>query len=209
MFDLFAVFILLQIALAFILCFFGYRHIRLLVSAYAFIAGFLASYFLLSSIGLSAVTKNIIYILVGLFVSGLTYMLYKIAMFAAGAGLGFSAGVILCYSFEIPLFSTVGLIILFALGFAAGALSISYKKILLILSTSICGALLLSLHGGYLITVFSQIGFSVFSLNQSLQTTFTQLHLFFSHSISYLLGATLLLSIAGIIVQFKKSGRKK
>lgn len=151
MFDLFAVYMLIQIILAFMLCFFGYRHLRLLLSIYAFMAGFLGCYFLTVSLSLTLLLKNILCVFAGLLTSGLTYALYKLAMFAAGAGLGLAIGVVLCYSFSIPIFGTVGLIILLALGLAAGALSIGYKRLVLILSTSACGALLLSLHGGYLI----------------------------------------------------------
>ena len=209
MFDLFAVYMLIQIILAFMLCFFGYRHLRLLLSIYAFMAGFLGCYFLTASLSLTLLLKNILCVFAGLLTSGLTYALYKLAMFAAGAGLGLAIGVVLCYSFSIPIFGTVGLIILLALGLAAGALSIGYKRLVLILSTSACGALLLSLHGGYLIDRFAQAGFDVLSIQQPLRSTFAALQTFFTASLPYILGATLILAIAGMVLQFKKGGHKK
>ena len=142
MFDLTAGYLLLQIVLAFFLCFFGYQHIRTLLSIYAFLAGFFGAYFLLLPLPLSVLLLNILCILAGLLCSGLTYALYRLAMFAAGAGLGLAVGLILCHSFGIPPFGTVGLVLLGALALAAGALSIGYKRILLVLSTACCGALL-------------------------------------------------------------------
>lgn len=209
MFDFFAVYMLIQVVLAFMLCFFGYRHLRLLLSIYAFMAGFLGCYLLIASLSLTVLLKNILCIVAGLLISGLTYVFYKIAMFAAGAGLGLTAGVILCYSFSIPIFGTIGLVILLALGLAAGALSIGYKRLILILSTSICGALLLSLHGGYLIDRFAHVGFGLLTIQQPLHSTFLALQTFFSTSLPYILGATLILAIAGMVLQFKKGGRRK
>ena len=209
MFDLTAGYLLLQIVLAFFLCFFGYRHIRTLLSIYAFLAGFFGAYFLLLPLPLSVLLRNILCILAGLLCSGLTYALYRLAMFAAGAGLGLAVGLILCHSFGIPPFGTVGLVLLGALPLAAGALSIGYKRILLVLSTACCGALLLSLHGGYFIGYFSKIGFTVFTLHQPLRHTLSGLSDFFAGAFPYLLGASLLLSLAGVLLQFHKSGRKK
>lgn len=204
MFDLFIIFILAQIVLAFMLCFFGYKNIRLLISIYAFMAGFLVCYALVIKLPISALWRNILSTVAGLLLSGLTYTLYRIAMFAAGAGLGLAVGFILCHSFGIPPFGTVGLVLLIALALAAGALSIGYKRLVLILSTSACGAMLLSINGGYLIDRFAHIGFDVLTIQRPLLDTISTLDAFFNSSLIYIIGATIILGIAGMVLQFKR-----
>ena len=129
------IYFLLQLILSFVLCFFGYSQIRTLISAYGFIAGFAVCYSLLMSTTLPALAIYVISFLAGSTISGAAYFLYRLAMFAAGAGLGIAAGAIISTALGLDLLSTLSLIIMAGLGVAAGALSIGYKRLVIILST--------------------------------------------------------------------------
>ncbi len=203
------IYFILQLIFSFILCFFGYKYIRTLISVYGFIVGFLCCFTLLRPAGLSTFLLYLLSFLAGSTVSGVMYFLYNVAMFITGAGLGIAAGVIICTALNLDLFSTVGLIITASLAIAAGLLSLGYKRLLLILSTACCGALLLSLHGGYLLFNFIHAsGPSVWDFASAPGLGQTLLG-FFHQYMLYVLGATGILGTAGLITQFKKTGKHK
>ena len=203
------IYFLLQLILSFVLCFFGYSQIRTLISAYGFIAGFAVCYSLLLSTTLPALAIYVISFLAGSTVSGAAYFLYRLAMFAAGAGLGIAAGAIISTALGLDLLSTLSLIIMAGLGVAAGALSIGYKRLVIILSTAVCGALMLSVHGGYMIYQYGKLGKAILKSTTSFSALGTDLLAFFHNNPTYLLGAAAVLAVAGLITQFKKTGKEK
>jgi len=198
------VYFLAQVLLSFAFCFFGYRHIRTLLSAYGFIAGFIAAYTLLMmKTSLESWAVLLLGVFGGAIVAGVSYFLYRTAMFLAGSGLGILAGFVLCSLMGVKPLDTLGLVIIGALAVAAGLLSIGYKKVILIASTAFGGATLLCLHAGYIIYMAGSKGLSGIA-SRLFPDLFHDMAAFFTAYRFYVFAAIIVFTAAGLLVQIKK-----
>ena len=81
--------LLLVVALCVTLCFFGYRHIRLLFTCMGVLFGGYYTYSLLMEYAsLSQTTAIIIALIVGLLLGGLSYFIYNFGIFLTGTAFG-------------------------------------------------------------------------------------------------------------------------
>ncbi|MGI6665463.1 MAG: DUF4203 domain-containing protein [Christensenellaceae bacterium] len=198
---------LIQIIIACLLCFFGYRYMRFLFSAYGFMLGiFLCT--LLVPASLIVPLQILIYALSGALFGYLFYLLYNVSVFVSGAGLGLVLGLYLSFLLNLQPFSLYFFIVIAALSITLGALMLVYKKIVLIIATAATGAFQLVLYGGYLLFhLFAPTGqYPLPTTSVDHHTAFTG---FFEANLLLLLIAILVFFLLGFFVQRKKYGKGK
>lgn len=202
--------VLVQIILGIILCFFGYRYLRRIIIIYGALAGGLITYLLLSMFtGLSTLASIMISIVVGLGIGFLTYFFFVVGIFFTGAGFGFMLSVLLLSALGVNTDGTLSIVIQVLAAISCGALTVVYKRILLVISTAFQGAAGLSLYGGALL--FSKLADQTFAGNfiSAVARLRTCIDQFAAKNVLLLLASTLVLCIAGLLVQFVKTAPKK
>ena len=202
------IFIAAEAVLAIILCFFGYKTRRILVAIYSFMAAFYIIYpFFSGKTDLPSLMTIIICAGIALICSCIITAVYNIAMFVSGGGIGFVAGIFLCFYFSIEITSVAGLVIIAALTLASSSLSVAYKKPLCVLSSSVLGAFIVSILSVYTYTVINlssgSLADSVINIENAPSVILnTAIPMF-----DYVLIGTTALGLIGALIQF--SPRKK
>lgn len=197
-------FLILVSLLCVTLCFFGYRHIRLLFTGIGLLFGGYYTYtLLLKYASLSQTTSIIIAVLVGLLLGGLAYFIYNFGIFLTGAAFGICVAILIMNLAGVPVDSSLPTVIIVVLALCAGFLTLAYRRVFIVLSTAFTGAVGLSLYGG----------FTALSLNWILQEgTFAalsgKLAAFHETNHTTLNVVMAVLIVAGIVVQFV-TGKKK
>ena len=201
-------FFIVNLFLAFILCFFGYRYVRKLIMAYGFLFGFLAAFLLLAPVaGLSTVLALVFSILIGV---GVCLLLYHVGIFLMGASFGALIGWAILVLFGGSVTTTFGIIFICVFAVALGSLTIVYRRAFLIFSTSFNGASSLALYGGYFFLHLSSIfSAQAGTASQTLRSLTRAVTAFQQTHAQWLLLATLVLAILGILIQFTKTAPRK
>ncbi len=114
-------FLILVSLLCVTLCFFGYRHIRLLFTGIGLLFGGYYTYTLLLKYAtLSQTTSIIIAVLVGLLLGGLAYFIYNFGIFLTGAAFGICVAIMIMNLVGVPVDSTLPTVIIVVLAVCAG-----------------------------------------------------------------------------------------
>jgi len=167
--DLFFVwlFIIAQVVIALVYCFWGYRYFRVIIALYVFIFVFPIAYSTIS--GFTSISQPVA-ILISLAVSGLAALLawfiYKLAIFLCGG----IAGILVAFW----LYNTLGssyLVLCVILGIVLfillGALAIKFQKAIVIFISAVTGAFNLVTYGLFLFMNASLIsGYSILKLDE-------------------------------------------
>ena len=199
-------FLILVVALCVTLCFFGYRHIRLLFTLMGVLFGGYYTYSLLVKYAaLSQTTTIIIAVVAGILLGGLSYFIYNFGIFLTGAAFGICFAIMIMTLVGVRVDTTLPTILIVVLAVCAGFLTLAYRKVFIILSTAFTGAVVLVLYGGY----------TIMEVNWTLSGgTFAalggQVGAFYDAYHATLLIAMAAFLLSGLIVQFAtgKKGRK-
>lgn len=203
-------YMVIEIALAVLFCFFGYRFIRKIVAAYGFIFGSMIAYILLAPIaGLDTILAIILSLVIGVIVGMLAYFLYHVGIFLSGANFGFIVATFILLLFNLQPEGFLPIAILVAFAVCGGVLTIIYRRLFIIISTSVSGAS----------TIASYICALIFSPDSILAKgaegldRFQRLlengsYQFYQSYGTWMLLFIIIFSVAGIIVQFKKTAPK-
>jgi len=191
---------LAHIAIAVIYCFWGYRHFRTLISIYVFLFVFPSMLSLISGrAGVSDTMAMIISLVIAIAATALTWIIYKVAIFAGGGFLGLSIASFLFESLNNIVLTVVISIILFIL---LGILALKFRRVIIILSSAIIGAFSLFVYGYYLVFSFGSISSMPFTEAAKLPLSFQSVI-----GTNYLLYLVpIILAIIGIVVQSRSSG---
>ena len=101
-------FLVLTSVLCITLCFFGYRHIRLLFTCMGVLfGGYYAYSLLLQYAHLSQTTAIIAAVIIGIILGSLSYFIYNFGIFLTGAIFGICVAIMLMTLFGIPISSTL------------------------------------------------------------------------------------------------------
>ncbi len=199
-------FLILVVALCVTLCFFGYRHIRLLFTCMGVLFGGYYTYSLLAKYAsLSQSTAILIAVIVGVLLGGLSYFIYNFGIFLTGAAFGICVAIMIMTLVGVPVDTTLPTILIVVLAICAGFLTLAYRKVFIILSTAFTGAVGLVLYGGYTVMHFDwALSGGTFAALGGQVGAFYEAH----HTTLLIAMAAFLLS--GLIVQFVtgKKGRK-
>lgn len=140
MFNFFtAIYVILELILGVMLCFFGVRFIRKIIMFAGAFAGFFIALIIaapLAGVGLGLVIALVAAMVVG----ALAYFFYMIGIYIMGISAGVSVATILCSLIGIPQDGTLGIVIMVVFGIAALILVIKFRRVFVAISTSICGA---------------------------------------------------------------------
>lgn len=200
-------FLVLTSVLCITLCFFGYRHIRLLFTCMGVLfGGYYAYCLLLQYAHLSQTTAIIAAVIIGIILGSLSYFIYNFGIFLTGAIFGICVAIMIMTLFGIPISSTLPTVIIIVLAVCAGFLTLAYRRVCIILSTAFTGAVGLVLYGGYTIMNFDWIlsGGTLAALGGKVSA-------FYGTYRTTLIVAMAAFLFSGLIVQFVagKKGRRK
>jgi hypothetical protein len=197
--DLFFVwlFIIAQIVIALVYCFWGYRYFRVIISLYVFIFVFPLAFSTIS--GFTSISQPVA-ILISLAVSALAgllaWFIYKLAIFLCGG----IAGVLLAfwlYSILGSSYLALCVILGIALFILLGALAIKFQKVIVVLVSSVIGAFNLVTYALFLFINTSLIaGFSILRLDQITNTVSNSYH-----AEALWIVPSIIIAISGILVQ--------
>lgn len=197
------------IALGILLCFWGYKLLRILIGALSLFVGFYAAHnFLTTSqwitTPLSDSTILVFSIIAALILCVLCFFIYKVGLFFFGAYIGFSiASAIL--SFLTPELSYLTLLIIKAIaGLLFGFVVLTMRKPLLIILTSFCGSLIMCTFMGYL--VFFKFQLTTLNFNF---LDFSPIGAFMEQNIWWLIVSTTIFGLIGLLAQSKLTGSKQ
>lgn len=192
-----------HVAISILYCFFGYKHFRVLISAYAFLAIFPITFAWLSDMGsLSDTAVILISAGIACLVTALTWAIYKISLFICGGMLG--AG-IASMIFQAGLPDVAAIVLTIALFIVFGILTMKFRKVLIILSSSLIGGFSLFVYGYYILFNFAKIATLEFAEAAKLSMTFTDI----IGSNYWLYIIPIVISILGIVAQAKGKGPKR
>jgi hypothetical protein len=190
-------FLIAQIVIALVYCFWGYRYFRIIISLYVFIFVFPIAFSTIS--GFTSISQPIA-ILISLAISALaallTWFIYKLAIFLCGG----IAGVLVAFwlygllgSNYLVLCVILGIVLFILLG----SLAIKFQKAVIILISSVTGAFNLVTYGLFLLMNTSLIaGFSILKLDQITNTVSNSYH-----AEAMWIVPSIIIAIAGILVQ--------
>lgn len=204
--DLFFVwlFILAQIGIALVYCFWGYRFFRVIMALYVFIFVYPFAYSLLSqftSIGQTAAI--LISVVLSLLAGLLVWKIYRFAVFMCGA----LAGVMIAYAVYQSMGSdyiVLCVILGIALFILLGLLALKFQKAIIIFVTAFVGAFNLVTYTLFLIMKSSVVsGFSmsdIDSITATINASYHQETLWILPSVA--------VAVIGILVQAFKTAKK-
>jgi hypothetical protein len=196
-------FILAQIGIALVYCFWGYRYFRLIMTLYVFIFVYPLAYSFLTGFSMSQPVAILISVVLALLAGLITWKIYKFAVFMCGG----IAGILIAWGIYQSLGSSyMGLciilgIVLFVL---LGCLALKFQKAVVIFISSLTGAFNLVTYGIFLITQASVVGtFSMTNMDtitNTINASYQPLPLWIVPSV--------IIAIAGILVQALKTAKK-
>ncbi len=197
--DLFFVwlFIIAQIVIALVYCFWGYRYFRVIISLYVFIFVFPLAFSTISgNTSISQPVAILISLAISVLAALLAWFIYKLAIFLCG-GL---AGILIAFwlygvlgSNYLALCIILGIVLFILLG----ALAIKFQKAIIILLSAITGAFNLVTYGLFLFMNSALIaGFSILKLDQITNTVSNSYH-----AEATWIVPSIIIAIAGILVQ--------
>ena len=198
----------LQLFLAVLFCFFGYRHIKKIIMAYGFLMGAGISYLLLWS-AVSPVLAIVLPILIGIIVALLFYFFFFLGIFFTGANFGITAALFLLTLIKADPSSAFPMIFIALLAIAIGCMTVVYRRFFLILSTSFNGGFSLTLYGGFLIFQIAPLLSASSSFAQAFVKLNDSLQGFYAANGLLISGVAVALGIVGMIVQFTKTAPGK
>lgn len=197
--DLFFVwlFIIAQIVIALIYCFWGYRYFRVIISLYVFLFVFPLAVSTIS--GFTSISQPIailISIVVSVLAALLAWFIYRLAIFLCGG----IAGVLLAFwLYDVLGSSYLALCIILGIVFfiLLGSLALKFQKVIVILISSITGAFNLVTSGLFLFMNSSLIaGFSILKLDEITNAVSNSYH-----AEAMWIVPSIIIAIAGILVQ--------
>lgn len=199
----------IAIALGILLCFWGYKLLRILISALSLFVGFYAAHHFLTTsqwitTPLSDSTVIVFSIIAALILCVLCLFIYKLGLFFFGAYIGFSIASVVLSAVAPDLPYLTALIIKAASGLLFGFVVLTMRKPLLIVLTSFTGSLIMCAFMGYL--VFYK--FQLTALNFSF-LDFSPLYAFMEQNIWWLIVATVIFGLIGLLAQSKLTGSKQ
>lgn len=177
-------------------CFFGYRIFKIILAIWGFILGAIGGALLGAIFGMGQTVYMVLGGLLGGIIGAvLLVVVYFIGIFILGALAGFLLAYILGMSFNLPTHPAI-LLVTSVLG---GILAIIFQKFMIIFSTALAGAWSMVL-GIFILTGW--IPFQELFLRPKL--------IFGAGGILYItLLAWIILAIAGTVIQFTLTGKKK
>lgn len=198
------IFLIAQLLVAFLYCFFGFRFFRGVMAAYIFLSVFPG---IMTAIGELSTLEEMITILIALGIAALiaflAFALFKLAIFLCGGILGVIIAMIL--SNFIPMDDTVLLVVKIALFVVFGIIAYFLKKGIVVVVSSICGAYTFSTYLSFLIENFEKIGeysfYQVGTLKETADAAYSSEGLWFILPI--------IMAILGIIIQSAVTARNK
>lgn len=182
-------------------CFFGYRLLRILMSAAGFVLGFSLG---MTYIDAPALTAVLVSVLIGLAAAALLYFVYNIGVFAAGACFGAAVAKAAISAFALPSTGLAAIVIVAVLGLLGGILALVVKRIFLVICTSFLGAGL-TVNGVVLFVTGHSAGVDVGSVRK---IALSLRDVSFTEDYVYLIAA-LALGLMGALVQLFKTAKKK
>lgn len=192
-----------HIIIAILYCFSGYRNFRVLTSVYVFLLVFpLVLVGLQNSTSLSESVTVLIAVGVAALATALTWAIYKVAIFICGGLLGAGIAIMI---FQSGLSTIACLILGVALFVLFGIITLKFRKILIILSSSIIGGFSLFVYGYYIIFKFGAVSTLDFTNAAKLPFTFSEI--IGTNYLVYLI--PIAISIIGIIVQATAGNKRK
>lgn len=192
--------LLVQLVLALLYCFWGYRFFRKIISFYAFFIAFPLMLSVMSATSASFVVSLIVSLIVALLASLLAWAIYKVGVFLCGGILGISIAMLLGNVWG-PSMMALTIIVGIILFVALGILAVKFQKGIIIFCSSVYGGFSLCACLYYLIwqnsavasLSFSALAAPPFLLVSVIGSNYT------------LLIVPIVLSVLGIIVQAKSN----
>lgn len=197
-------FILAQIGIALVYCFWGYRYFRLIMTLYVFIFVYPLAYsFLTGTFGMDQPIAILLSIVLGLIAGLITWKIYKFAVFMCGG----VAGVLIAWGMYQSLgsgYMALCIILGIVLFVLLGCIALKFQKAVIIFISSLTGAFNLVTYGIFLIMQGSVVGtFSMMDMDNitnTINASYQPLPLWIVPSV--------ILAIAGILVQAFKTAKK-
>ncbi len=202
---------IISILIGIAFCFFGYRIFRILLAVLGFIAGALAGVAVAQLImaAQETVANPALYLILGGLIGGvigavLLIFLYVVGIFLLGAALG----ALLAYAITPALTSdqTALIVAVILLGLIGGVLALVLQRALIIISTSFSGAW--TIVSGFSLLLSPRRGLAMGPISGRLQGITAPTAAMTTSTIISLV-AWIVLAIAGMVVQFAWTGKKK
>ncbi len=188
--------LIVMLALGFVLCFFGCKNFRWLIGIYAGLLTGLAMYTFGLAMGWAAAPW--IALAVGVAVAFLAYFFYVVGLFLTGLGFGFTLGGLLGALFGWPPMAWYSWVVCIVLGIVLGILMVKIRRVLIVLATSFFGADLMLTS---IMTLAAGGQLAAGTSSSAISTIFSPQPLW---------GVlTLVVAIAGIVVQFVKTAPRE
>jgi hypothetical protein len=195
--DLFLVwlFIIAQVVISLVYCFWGYRYFRVIIAFYAFIFVFPLMYSMLAG-SMSQPVAILISLAVAAVAALLAWFIYRLGIFLAG-GL---AGIMIArfiYNMLGSSYQTLSIILGIILFILLGVLALKFQKAIIILVSSISGGFNLVIYGLFIAMNASLISsFSILKLNEITSTISST----YQAESTWII-PSIILAVAGIFVQ--------
>ena len=197
------IFFIVCVIMAVLYCFSGYRHFRGLISVYIFLSvfpGILS--FMYANTGMSDSVALLVSLGIAALLAVITWAIYKVAIFMCGGLLGFWIASSVFQAGGDPaarIVLTIILIIVF------GIIAIKFRKILIIISSSIIGAFSLFVYGYYIVFEFANI--SSIPVTEAAQLPSRFVSVVGDNYFLYII--PIVLAIIGMAVQARNSSKRR
>lgn len=206
-FNLVTVYLIVQVVLAILYCFWGYRFMRTLIGVYGFLIGSLLCLVISLACGASITLAIILSIVAGLVIGGIAFSLYSVGIFFVGAFWGLSLSSFVLSFASVSSDSVLGIIITVLTALVLGILALKLRRPFLIVSTSFSGGSNLAMYGGFFLLNFSNLsGLGEHELSHFVQATLPN---FIAANQTGLAIASLIFGVLGILIQFLATAKNK
>lgn len=208
MLPILIIYCVLVALIGFSYCFWGYKHLRKLIAAVCFVTAALATYFVLSVLASFALLVNVLLaLLAGMLAGALSFFVYKVALFILGLQFGVILSAILIALFSIARGGTLAIVITIVLSLLCALLILKLQRPLSIIFTSVAGAVLFLLFGGFL--AFNYDGLQSLAQGAGLKTIANALIVYFMAHKAYFIPLTAAVGAGGMLIQFFVTAPKK
>lgn len=199
MFNFFtAIFLLLELLLGVLLCFFGARFIRKIIAFAGAFAGFFLALVIAVPLG-GVVVGLIAAVIAAVVVGALAYFFYIVGIYVMGASAGVSAASLLCSLLGLAQHSVLHIALMIGLAIVGIVLVAKFRRVFMAISTAISGGVHISN------AIFSAVGAGAFAIGGALEEAVTWIG---DHGVPAIQGMsatgaiiTLIAAVAGIVVQ--------
>ncbi|MEI6101179.1 MAG: DUF4203 domain-containing protein [Eubacteriales bacterium] len=197
-------FILAQVGIALVYCFWGYRYFRLVMTLYVFIFVYPLVYSALTGFtSMSQPIAILISVVLALLAGLITWKIYKLAVFLCGG----IAGVLIAWGLYQSLGSSymaLCVILGIVLFILLGCIALKFQKAVVIFISSLTGAFNLVTYGLFLIMNASVVGTFTMTNMNAITTTINGSY----QPLPLWVVPSVIVAIAGILVQALKTAKK-